>query len=124
MNAAAIYNRTQAQTADPERIMLLLFEGALARIRRGAAELEQGQRGKAADALERASEIVLELRGSLDHDRAPEICEQLSALYVYVATRLTRAISSGDPAYAREAEETLAPIADAFGQAVAQVRAR
>lgn len=123
MNAAAVYNRTQAETADPERIMLLLFDGALARIRRGVAELEQGRRSDAADSLSRAGEIVLELRGSLDHERAPDICEQLSALYVFVATRLTRAAATADAALAREAEAALAPIADAFQQAVAKVRA-
>ena len=122
MNAAAIYNRTQAETADPERIMLLLFDGALARIRRGIADLEQGRRSEAAESLARASEIVLELRGSLDHERAPEICEQLSALYVFVSTRLIRAAASADASLAREAEGSLAPIADAFSQAVAKVR--
>jgi len=122
MNAAAIYNRTQAETADPERVMLLLLDGALARIRRGVADLEQGRRSDAADSLARASEIVLELRGSLDHDRAPELCEQLSGLYVFVATRLTRAAASADAALAREAEGALAPIVEAFQQAVAKVR--
>ncbi len=123
MNAAARYSRTQAETADPERIMLLLFEGALARIRRGISEMESGAQREAGDSLDKASEIVLQLRASLDHERAPELCEQLSGLYVYVTTRLTRAIASRDPAFAREAEEALAPIADAFSQAVAQTRA-
>ena len=123
MNAAAIYNRTQAETADPERVMLLLLDGALARIRRGVADLEEGRRSDAAASFARASDIVLELRGSLDHDRAPELCEQLSGLYVFVSTRLTRAAASADPALAREAEGALAPIVDAFHQAVVKVRA-
>lgn len=123
MNAAAIYTRTQAETADPERMMLLLFEGALARIRRGTVELEAGKRREGIESLDSACEIVLQLRASLDHERAPELCGQLSDLYVFVSTRLGQAVASGDPALAREAEQALAPIADAFTQAVAKVKA-
>jgi len=123
MNPAAIYKRTQAETADPDRIMILLFEGALAEIRRGAAALEGGERSVGAASLDKACEIVLQLRSSLDHERAPELCEQLSDLYVFASTRLSQAIASGDAKFAQDAERALAPIADAFGQAVDKLRA-
>ena len=121
MNAALRrYTQTQTETASPERTMVLLFEAALRHIRVGSGSLEAGKRTEAADAFARAGEIVMGLHGALDHARAPQLCEQLAGLYIFVATRLVKAGASADLLAAREAERTLTPIVEAFQTAVAQ----
>ena len=121
MNAALRrYTQTQTETASPERTMVLLFEAALRNIRLGAASLEAGMRGEAADRFGKAGEIVMGLHGALEHAQAPELCAQLAGLYVFVATRLVKAAASADLLAAREAERTLVPIVEAFQTAVAQ----
>ena len=59
---------------------------------------------------------------TLDHSRAPELCRQLSDLYIFVAGRLIAAGGSKNPIAVREAERVFAPIADAFSKAVAQLQ--
>ena len=124
MIALRRYAQTQAETSTPERTMVLLFENALRHIRVGSAALESGRRAEAADHFGKASEIVMGLHGALDHAQAPELCDQLAGLYVFVSTRLVRASASGDLLAAREAERTLTPIVEAFQTAVAQLAPR
>jgi flagellar protein FliS len=115
------YQQAERETASPERLMVLLFQAAVRHMRSGIAALEAGQPSDAARSLTRASEIVAELHATLDHTKAPELCEQLSELYRFICMRLNTAVLSRDANAAREAERVFHPIADAFEKAVASL---
>jgi flagellar protein FliS len=119
--ASRAYGRTQSETASKERLMVLLFETALRSIRVAATHLDAGKVREAAPLLARATDIVTELLGTLDHARAPELCTQLSQVYLYANNRLLVATMDRSAAAARDAERALAPIADGFAQAVRAV---
>ncbi|HWV37573.1 MAG TPA: flagellar export chaperone FliS [Vulgatibacter sp.] len=118
---AKAYAHTQSATASPERLMVLLFEKATRCIRAGAEAAEGGDRSGAAAHLTKATEIVTELKLTLDHGAAPELCAQLSDLYGFTISRLIAAALAGDAAKAREAERAFAPVAEAFSAAVATI---
>ena len=122
MLAIRKYAQTQNETASKERLMVLLFEAALRHMRRAVVSLEGGRAAEASPALNRAGDIVAELLGTLDHSRAPELCRQLSDVYIFVADRLIAAGGTKNPVAVREAERVFAPIADAFSKAVAQLQ--
>ena len=117
------YATAQRETASPERLMVLLFEAALRNIRTGAQALETGRGPGASASLAKASDIVVELHATLDHSRAPELCDRLSAVYRFVCLRLSTAALSRDARAAREAERVFAPIAEAFAAAVQKIGA-
>jgi flagellar protein FliS len=120
MSYANAYRKTQAETASPERLMVLLFEAALRHMREGASELERDQRGTFRVHFSKASQIVAELARTLDATKAPELAAQLGPLYVFVCERLTHANLKADAKLARDAEKVFEPIADAFTQAVSK----
>ena len=122
MLAIRKYAQTQNETASKERLMVLLFEAALRHMRRAAVSLEGGRAAEASPALNRAGDIVAELLGTLDHSRAPELCRQLSDVYIFVADRLIAAGGTKNPVAVREAERVFAPIVDAFSKAVVQLQ--
>jgi flagellar protein FliS len=122
MLAIRKYAQTQNETASKERLMVLLFEAALRHMRRAAVSLESGRAGEAGAPLNKAGDIVAELLATLDHTRAPELCRQLSDVYIFVANRLIAAGGSKNPVAVREAERVFAPIADAFAKAVTQLQ--
>jgi len=123
MNSAARrYARSQSETASPERLMVLLFQAALKNMRSGAALLTSGRFTEGARALLRASDIVLELRATLCRPRAPELCDKLGDIYLFVLNRLNRAALSREVQSAREAERVFAPVAQAFENAVASLQ--
>ena len=90
------YVKTGVETgvadADPHRLVLMLFEGALAAIAQARLKLSAGDvvgRGKA---ISKAISIVQDgLRNSLDIQKGGELAERLSALYEYVTMRLLEA---------------------------------
>ncbi|MFQ5513541.1 MAG: flagellar export chaperone FliS [Myxococcota bacterium] len=92
--AHAAYQNGQVSSAEPLRIIVLLYEGAL-RFGRQALEhfADPASRGQA---LGRAHAIVAELLASLDHDRGEAIAGNLDALYAYILDALTAANVRGD----------------------------
>ena len=121
MNAFKAYAKTQNETASKERLMILLFQAALRHIRHGAEALERGEWSQFAVPLSKASDIVLELYGTLDTQRSPELCENLGKVYEFTSSQLLQAMASRDARYARNAERVFAPIVEAFEQAVASL---
>jgi flagellar protein FliS len=127
MGYANRYTQAAAGTASRERLMVMLFEKALADIRSGAASMEAGRPIEGRRQLVSALDIVTELHVTLDRSRAPELCDRLGDIYRFVCTRLGDASLKNDAGLAREAERAFAPIAEGFGQAasmIPQVEAR
>ena len=104
--------------------MVLLFQAALRNMRSGITSLEIGRPQEAYRSFGKASDIVVELHATLDRPKAPELCDQLAAIYRFVTQRLGSAALSRDPRAAREAERVFRPVADAFDQAVASLAAQ
>jgi flagellar protein FliS len=118
------YAQTQVVTASRERLMLLMIEAVPQKTANGLKALEEGRPRDASKLFLAASNIVLELQRTLDPKKgAPELCENLSKIYQFVAVRLSQAALKRDAALAHEALRVFKPIADAFAGAVAQMNA-
>jgi flagellar protein FliS len=118
MNAVARYGAIQNETASRERLMVMLFEAAMKHIRIGANDLDVGRKFDGARAILKASEIVNYLQRTLDHNAAPELCANLASVYTFTCARLLFASATYSAKAAREAEKALAPLCDAFSEAV------
>ena len=123
MRAIRAYKFQQTETASRERIMVLLLEGALSRIRLAITALEKNENAPAQEALARATEIISVLLGALDRSIAPELCDKLTDLYTFVNSRLLASAGNLDPQAAKEAERVFSPLVDGFRGAVEKVMA-
>jgi flagellar protein FliS len=90
------YVKTGVETgvpdADPHRLVLMLFEGALAAIAQARLKLSAGDVAARGKAISKAISIVQDgLRSSLDVQKGGELAERLNALYEYVIMRLLEA---------------------------------
>ena len=85
------YQQTNIETASPEKLLLLLYSGAIAKLERARGELERKDYGSAHTLLVKAQDIVLELMVSLDWDTSPDLCNKLHSLYDYVYRQLVEA---------------------------------
>ena len=110
-------------TASKERLMVNLFETALRHIRVATQHLEKKERRPANLLLDKASQIIAYLHGTLNREAAPAMVDTLGELYTFTIARLLRAIVTGKPADAREAERAFAPIVEGFQKAVAAMSA-
>jgi flagellar protein FliS len=117
MGYANRYAQAAAGTASRERLMVMLFDKALADIRTGALALESDRAIEGRRALSSALDIVTELHATLDATRSPQLCNLLGQIYGFVLLRLGEASLRADPRLAREAERAFTPIAQGFSQA-------
>ena len=92
--ALAAYRTGEVGSAEPIRIIILLYEGALRFSRQAQNKFDDAAiRGQA---LGRAHGIVSELMVSLDHEKGEAIAANLEGLYQYMLEGLTEANISND----------------------------
>lgn len=88
---ARTYLQTEAATAAPRKLQLMLYDSASRLARRALAALDDGDDRTAADLLLRAGRIVLGLTGPMQSPAAPASCEDFARLYGLVRRRLIEA---------------------------------
>lgn len=118
-SAAHAYARIGLETgvaaATPQRLIVMLYDGALGAIADARGHLLAGRPAPKGRALGKALAIVGEgLRASLDRERGGAIAQQLSDLYVYIEQRLFAANIGDDVAALDEAAALLADLRGAW----------
>jgi len=116
-----LYQRTAVDTsvegADPHRMILMLYDGALESVRRAAVFLREQRPADKGRMLGRALRIVEEgLKASLDRKVGGALAQDLAALYDYLSLRLLQANLRNDAAALAEVERLLAELRSAWAQ--------
>ncbi len=118
-SAAQAYARVGVETgvegSDPRRLVIMLYDGALACITEAKGHLARGNVPAKGIAIGRAMRILQEgLAASLDTSAGGDIARQLGDLYEYVARRLLIANLRNDVASLDEAARLLAELRGAW----------
>lgn len=104
-------------SADPHRLVLMLFDGALEAIKLAEGHIAAGRVSEKGKALGKAVRIVEEgLKASLDKNAGGPLARQLAALYDYASLRLLQANLKNDHAALREVARLLADLRGAWSQ--------
>ena len=116
---ASAYEHTGVETgvmsADPHKLILMLFEGARVSIAKGLLAMERGDIPRKGEAIGRAIAIILEgLDASLSWEANPQMADRLASLYEYMALRLTEGNARNDPQPLRETDRLLAELEGAW----------
>ncbi len=108
------YQTTEILTADPGRLILLLYDGALRALRAAREKLAAGQHIEKFEYFDRTENIVAELMGCLDEEKGGQIARQLKSLYAYVLKRILDANLKGDEKAIDECLRILGTLRDAW----------
>lgn len=84
LNGYDAYRQMDVLAADPVRLVALLYGAATKKVREVRECLRRNDIAGRSAAVVRLNEIVLELVGSLDHERGGDISRRLAALYEYM----------------------------------------
>ncbi len=90
------YLATEVFTAPPQRLQLLLIEGAIRYLHKTKALWEQGKIEKGYEFLAQARAIIAEILGGLRKDILPEVTRRVAAVYTFLYTRLVEARARQD----------------------------
>ncbi len=85
------YRDSAVLTAPPERLVVMLYDGARRFLHQAAAAMRAGQIETAHVKLRRAEDIIAHLRDSLDHEQGGDIAPRLAALYGFWLHQLLQA---------------------------------
>jgi len=119
MNDFQVYRQTQAQTAAPGELVVMLYRGAVRFVTTAIAAIEAKDVEAAHTNLVKAQAIVSELLETLDLERGGEIARRLTSIYEYLNQRLVEANIRKDAEPAREVERFLRELLPAW-EAVAK----
>ncbi|SDJ65132.1 flagellar export chaperone FliS [Billgrantia gudaonensis] len=102
-------------SANPHRLIVMLFDGAIGAIRAARIHIEAGNTGEKGKSISKALEIVNDgLAAALDIEKGGEIAERLASLYDYIARLLLSANLHNDVESLDQAERLLGDIASAW----------
>lgn len=108
---------TSVSSASPHKLIVLLYDGALAAIKNAARHMAAGEIAEKGAAIGKALDIIDSgLRASLDKKGGGEIAANLDALYVYMAQRLLTASLQNQIAMLDEVQVLLIDLRDAWTQ--------
>lgn len=122
MTANAISEYRQTRTAglnpgeDPHRTVMLLLQGAIERVRRADAAIQQEAVPTKLTAVSQTLDILDVLRASLDHQAGGQIAGGLDSLYEYISQRLVQANATNNREHLAEAVRLLSEIASAWAE--------
>ncbi len=115
-NAYQNYLENEVLTADPMKLVVLLYQGALDSMMAARLQTDSGNQAERAKLIGKALSIVWELNNSLDMRGGRELSAQLAQLYGYVRGRLNEARFNLSDLPLLEAEQLLGTLLEAWRQ--------
>jgi flagellar protein FliS len=103
----------KVNSATPAELTAMLYDKAVVSLKRAQVFLAAGQHEAARARIVNASDVVLELRGSLN-PAAGDMTVRLGALYAWVTTCLLMAMSRRDSNLIQNALDVLQPLQEAW----------
>ena len=120
-NPFAQYQAAQLETAPPERLLIMLFDGAVRFANAGIKAMQEKNIEVAHRNCIKVQNILTELMSTLRFDIGGEIAENLFRLYEYLHRRTVQANIQKDPQILMEVLGHLKDLREAWVQAAKNV---
>ena len=112
------YLTNTVQSASPEQLMLMLYDGAIRFVALGIQAIDNGLLDKRAYYINKTSAIISEFAATLDHSQNPQLAEDLDALYAYMLNRLMTANLKNDTEPLVEVKQMLTELRMTWSKAI------
>ena len=124
MNGYAAYTNNylanQVNSASPEQLMLMLYDGAVRFAALAVKAIEENTPDKRSLYINKTYAILSEFAATLDHSQDAQLAENLDALYNYMQQQLMKANLHNDPEPVLEVKNMLADLRQTWAQAIEQ----
>lgn len=115
------YLKTQIMTAPPEKLQLMLYEGAIRFASQARDRINERNWEASCELLIRAQDIMLELMGGLRPEVNAGLCGRMAALYLFIYRRLVEANIRHDTRLIDDALEVLKIQRDTWVELIAKL---
>lgn len=121
-NPYSQYQKTQVTTASREKVLLMLYEGAIRFTKHAHAAMNQGKIAEKGKYISKATAILSELMATLDFKAGGQLAVDLENLYVFMIDRLIEGNIKNDPECLKSVEQLLMTLYDAWKDVVENPR--
>lgn len=90
-NPYRAYQKTQVTTATPEKILLMLYEGAIKFTKMAILRMRDKNIAEKGKLISKTLAIISELMNTLDHEKGGQIAADLENLYMFMMDKLIEA---------------------------------
>ena len=112
------YQQNQISTASPERILLMLYDGAIRFTRRAIQGVEENNFEQRRVGISKTMAIIAEFSNSLNHEVGGKIAEDLDSLYDFMLRQLTGANLDNDIEKLKVVEKLLMDLRGTWAEAI------
>ena len=112
------YMANTVNSASPEQLMLMLYDGAIRFVSLGVQAIENDLIDKRSYYINKTSAIVSEFAATLDYNQDAKLAEDLDALYGYMLSRMLEANLKNDAAPLVEVKDLLSGLRATWAQAI------
>ena len=120
--AQRAYTESSVLTASPERLVVMLYDGAIRFLNQSAAAMREGDRDRSRDKMRRAEAIVDELNIALDMSHG-EIPRSLREIYLFSKRTLHTANVHSDPQRIEAVTRLLADLRESWDELASKAEA-
>jgi flagellar protein FliS len=114
------YRRTEAQSASPLQLIVMLYDGALRYLSEARSAQAAGNMRARNQALRRVNDIVAECHSSVDLERGGSVAVELDRLYSYISGRLLDVTVKRDTTAIDEVHKLMTTLRGAWAEAATQ----
>jgi flagellar protein FliS len=118
------YRRTQVNTVDRGRLIILLYEGAINFLNKAQNSIQEDDIAGASILINRAQDIIDELNAALNMELGGDIAQNLRRLYMFMNDQLVQAKIKSDLNPIKEVTRMLSSLNDAWRDAVIKPEAQ
>jgi len=122
VNGYGKYKKASIESASKEKILLMLYEGAIRFIKQAKEAIDTKDVASRGENIVKAYDIVMELASSLDHNVGGAMTANLEQLYIYVMEELTRANITGQAKHLDNALKILNILYDGWTKAIESIK--
>lgn len=112
------YKKTSIESASREKILLLMYEGAIRFVKLAINAIEKNNIADKGTYIGRAYDVIMELNNTLDHEVGGELAQNLESLYIFMTDNLTKANINNDKKSLEDVLKILLTLHEGWKQAV------
>ncbi|MCH2532814.1 MAG: flagellar export chaperone FliS [Bdellovibrionales bacterium] len=112
------YKKTSIESASREKILLLMYEGAIRFVKLAINAMEKNNIADKGTYIGRAYDVIMELNNTLDHEVGGELAQNLESLYIFMTDNLTKANINNDKKSLEDVLKILLTLHEGWKQAV------
>lgn len=117
------YQKTQVMTASREKVLLMLYEGAIRFTKQAHAAMKQKKIAEKGKYISKATAILSELMATLDFKAGGQLAIDLENLYVFMIDKLIEGNIKNDPECLEHVEKLLMTLFEAWKDVIENPRA-